>query len=170
MTGAGFVGCREEPGLVLGSVRLSRQEVRLIRDRPFLMVHAREFPAMSDEHAGEYDLADAPEPPKKRPAPPPEKPLPRLWKTEPEEDEEKRADVREEQAGDSRPRKRSRQARSGEARKRSEDGEVERRPGRQPRRKEPRRGCWSRKPLRSTPMKLASAPGCSWADWSRAAS
>jgi formylglycine-generating enzyme required for sulfatase activity len=43
---------------------------------------------MSDENAREYDLADVPEPPKKRPAPPPEKPLPRLWKTEPEDDGE----------------------------------------------------------------------------------
>lgn len=43
---------------------------------------------MTDDDAGEYGLADVPEPPTKRPVPPPEKPLPRLWKTEPEDDEE----------------------------------------------------------------------------------
>ncbi len=43
---------------------------------------------MSDQDAGEYDLADVPEEPRKaKPPVVPEKPLPRLWKTEPDEDE-----------------------------------------------------------------------------------
>ncbi|MGC8639380.1 MAG: SUMF1/EgtB/PvdO family nonheme iron enzyme [Isosphaeraceae bacterium] len=43
---------------------------------------------MTDEHAGEYDLTDVPEPPPKRPVAPTEKPLPRLWKTESDDDED----------------------------------------------------------------------------------
>ena len=43
---------------------------------------------MSDQGAGEYELADVPEEPRKvKPPAGPEKPLPRLWKTEPEEEE-----------------------------------------------------------------------------------
>ena len=46
---------------------------------------------MSDQDAGEYDLADVPEEPRKaKPPVVPEKPLPRLWKTEPDEDERRR--------------------------------------------------------------------------------
>jgi len=44
---------------------------------------------MSGHESGEYELADLPEPPRpKGPAPASGQPLPRLWKTEPEEDEE----------------------------------------------------------------------------------
>jgi formylglycine-generating enzyme required for sulfatase activity len=45
---------------------------------------------MSENDAGEYELADAPEPRQPKPPPPPGKPLPRLWKTEPEDEEEDR--------------------------------------------------------------------------------
>src|SRR3954469_16226209 len=53
------------------------------------MGSARGIPAMSGHESGEYELADLPEPLRpKGPAPASGQPLPRLWKTEPEEDEE----------------------------------------------------------------------------------
>jgi hypothetical protein len=43
---------------------------------------------MSEQDAGGYELADVPEEPRKAmPQGPPAKPLPRLWKTDPDDDE-----------------------------------------------------------------------------------
>jgi formylglycine-generating enzyme required for sulfatase activity len=41
---------------------------------------------MSDHDSGEYELAEVPEPCQPKPTPPAAEPLPRLWKTEPDED------------------------------------------------------------------------------------
>src|SRR4051794_25553231 len=55
------------------------------------MGSARGIPAMSGHESGEYGLADVPEPPRPKGPPATGLPLPRLWKTEPDEDEEEPA-------------------------------------------------------------------------------
>jgi sulfatase modifying factor 1 len=75
---------------------------------------------MSDQDAGEYDLADVTEPRQPKAPLTPGQPLPRLWKTEPDEDEEaeRKAAAEEKKKQEESQAQAKKTVRSGETRKR----------------------------------------------------
>ena len=126
------------------------------------MSPARGIPAMSDQDAGEYDLADVPEEPRPRRSRQPRRrsPCPGSGRPSPRRTRSRREGKRPKAKKDEPPvaevkrpvrRRRLEAARAGRRRRMARV---------LPAARAPRRRCSSRKPRRSTPMRPASVAGC----------